>query len=586
MRKCGAALALLFAVVSSADEVSAQDAPAPVRRTRPLVRPGLLDSSDALGRARGAQRDFENLRRRLLPQGHFSSATGCQERVGRICWFDDYDTTDTRSEPPPPEPPRVIDGRERLLARLDTFAAVIPGDDWIIGQQVRYLIEAGRSADAVIRARECAPARWWCDAVGGLALHTNDEFAAADSAFAAALARMPESERCEWTDLSRLLEPDLLKAYDRLNCAERLAFNDRLWWLTDPLHARPGNDRRTEHYSRLTLDRAQHRAISVHRMTWGSDLGELTVRYGWPSHYAQQIPRMHDQSYPSTMAYHRTPAYQFFPLAGAMEIGTADESAWVLRRRRAPEQYSPMYATFASLDEQTAAFPRGDSILVAAAYDADADTLFGNGPVEAALVLTRGPGARDSATTLVGGAPKRGTITTTIADGPVLASVELIGTDRVRRARVGVPARPSGSGGIRLSDVAYFTPADSLPDSFAAFLSLMRPGVTARKGDRLGLYWELSGVPAADARVTTRIEVVRQGQHWLRRAGERVGLLDPDRGVRLGWQESIRETNGTVPRSVVVDLSSLDPGTYRIEVTVVAPGETPMVASRGLRIVR
>ena len=502
-----------------------------------------------------------------------------------MCWYDDYDTTDVRSEPPP-ESPRIVAGRQRLLARLDTFAAVIPGDDWIIGQQVRYLIEAGRSADAVIRARECAPARWWCDAVGGLALHTNGEFAAADSAFAAALAGMPEAERCEWTDLSRVLEPDLLKTYTRLNCAERLAFNDRLWWLTDPLHARPGNDRRTEHYSRVTLDRAQHCAVSVHRMTWGNDLGELTVRYGWPSHYAQEIPRMNDQSFPSTLASHSTPTYQFFPLARAMEIGTADESAWALRRRRSREQYSPIYATFASLHAQTAAFPRGDSILVWATYDAGTDTLLGNGPLEAALVLTRGPGAENSATTLVSDAPKRGTLTATILDGPVLASIELIGKDRVRRARVGVPARPPASGGIRLSDVAYFTPADSLPDSFATLIPLMRAGTTARRGDRLGLYWEISGIPAADARVVTRIEVVREGQSWLRRAGERIGLLDPDRGVRLGWQESIRERNGTIPRSVVLDLASLEPGTYRIEVTVVAPGEAPMIASRELVIVR
>jgi hypothetical protein len=587
MGNCGAGLALLFAVVCSApDAASAQDAPAPARRGRPVARPGFLDSSDALGRARAAQRDFENLRRRFLPHVYYTGS-GCQERVGRICWFDDDDDTASVPSVPPPEPPRIVAGRERFLARLDTLASAIPGDDWIIGQQVRYLIEAGQVDEAVNLARDCAPRRWWCDAVGGLALHTARHFAAADSAFASALAGMPEAERCEWIDLTRVLEGDLLEAYRPLSCAERLTFNDRLWWLTDPLHARPGNDRRTEHYSRVTLDRAQHRAVSVHRLTWGEDLGELTVRYGWPSHYAQHMPGMNASSPPTTLAYHRTPVYQFFPMVEGMDLWTADESAWALHRRRAPEHYSPTYATFGALDEQTAAFPRGDSVLVATAYDAGADTLFGDAPLEAALVLTRGPDSPESVTSLIGGASRRGTLTATLADGPLLASVEIIGKDRVRRARVGVPSRPKTTAGIRLSDLAYFTPAgDSLPDSFAAFLPTMRTTTTARQGERLGLYWELSGLAGTDARLVTRIDVVREGRHWLRRAGERIGILSPDRGVRLGWQEAFRDANGTVPRSVVVDLTTLEAGTYRIEVTVGAPGETPMIASRGLRIVR
>jgi hypothetical protein len=45
---------------------------------------------------------------------------------------------------------------------------------------------------------------------------------------------MPERDRCRWTDISLLLEGDARKRYDKLDCAERAAFETRFWALLGP----------------------------------------------------------------------------------------------------------------------------------------------------------------------------------------------------------------------------------------------------------------------------------------------------------------------------------------------------------------
>ncbi len=73
-----------------------------------------------------AQRDFERLRRRFLPFTLDEGPRPCPERVGRFCvWPDDEENL---PEDPPPEHDRVITARGELLTRLDSAAALVPGD--------------------------------------------------------------------------------------------------------------------------------------------------------------------------------------------------------------------------------------------------------------------------------------------------------------------------------------------------------------------------------------------------------------------------------------------------------------------------
>jgi hypothetical protein len=83
--------------------------------------------------------------------------------------------------------------------------------------------------------------------------------------------------------------------------------------------------------------------------------------------------------------------------------------------------------------------------------------------------------------------------------------------------------------------------------------------------------------------------VTRRGTGWLRRAVESMGLAAPRREVSLEWVEVLvpRSDNPTVAgRALSLDLSSISPGPYRIEVTVVARGRASVTARRDIELVR
>ncbi|HEU0012547.1 MAG TPA: hypothetical protein VFQ45_02650, partial [Longimicrobium sp.] len=152
------------------------------------IRPQAVDSAEVVARARSAQAAFERARFRLLPRALSSPRGPCDERIGRYCfWFESGDK-DWR---PPAEPATVRPHLERLLGVLDRAAARVPGDGWVAGQRVRYLLYARHPDRALAAARECRAERWWCAALLGFALHENERFSEAEAAFAEALAGMP-----------------------------------------------------------------------------------------------------------------------------------------------------------------------------------------------------------------------------------------------------------------------------------------------------------------------------------------------------------------------------------------------------------
>src|SRR5213082_2533913 len=90
----------------------------------------LPDSQHILRSARSAQADFESIRRHNLPTAFGHASGPCDERIGRFCfWFGDDDTAS-----PAAEPARIVEARDRLIRRLDSAAALMPGDEWIAGQ--------------------------------------------------------------------------------------------------------------------------------------------------------------------------------------------------------------------------------------------------------------------------------------------------------------------------------------------------------------------------------------------------------------------------------------------------------------------
>ena len=171
------------------------------------------DSGAVLKSARRAQAAFESTRRLSLPERPGGWSGICGQRIGRICYWYEGDDNDSA----PPEPTRIREARSRLLAALEEAGAALPGDEWIAGQRVRYLLEDSEPGRAARVAEQCRAVAWWCEALTGLVRHVTGDFAAADSTFAGALADMPAEERCRWSDLSPLLEGELADSYRRLD---------------------------------------------------------------------------------------------------------------------------------------------------------------------------------------------------------------------------------------------------------------------------------------------------------------------------------------------------------------------------------
>jgi len=532
----------------------------------PLLLP--RDSQALLRAARRAQGEFELTRRWHLPAA--PSASRCDELVGRFCYWhgDDRDQ-------PPAEPERIGRARAALLDKLDSLAALLPGDAWIAGQRVRYLVESGRTEDAVHAAEACRAAGWWCWALGGLALHAAGDYPAADSAFDAALALMPAEERCQWSDLSSLLEGELRRRYRALPCGDRDRLGARLWWLARPLLSQAGNDRRSEHFARLTVVRLMREARTAYGLSWGGDLAEITLRYGWPRWWTQAPPRAAGLLADPIIAGHEaTPGFHFFPAAPAvLDPAAAREADFAPHALRPRELYAPRYATaFTTPAHQSAVFRRGDTALVVAAYDLAGDTLFAAASLDAALVLARDERS-PPAVARRDHAAARGVLLAAAPWGPLVLSLEVTTANPRHVARARYSWRPApAETRVSLSDLLLFHPADSLPATLENAAPRAHGSAIVPSDRPLGLYWELYGLAPGGEVVTTSVSVIPLEKGFLG--------LGRSKGVRLEWQDVPEQADGIGARALTVDLSGLSPGRYRVVLSVKPEDEPAVAASR------
>jgi hypothetical protein len=570
--------------------------------------PTATDSAAVLRQARKAQRKFEEARRAYLPRTDGGgSSSECDARIGRFCyWYSDAPSN------PPAEPPRIAEARDVLLGELEEAARLLPGDDWIAGQRARYLVEQHRPDLALAAARECRSTHWWCAALAGYALHAAGKYGPADSAYADALAAMPADERCRWTDLSNLLDEDAGR-YRKLKCDERSEANARIWWLSDPLLTLPGNDLRTEHFARLTVARTLQGADTPHGIGVAPDMEELIVRYGWSESWSQPWGRPLHAEEPSVVGYERTPSFWFFaapPLPPPLDSKKEEARTviWDLARFHPTARYAPRYASaFGAIGRaQIARFRRDTGAVIVAAYDVRGDTLLLGGMPDSlghqspheqsdttgpglhvALAAARDPGAPPAVGRYAEAAA--GVLKLEAPWMPPLVSLEarVVNTRRVARARVfALDAETPSS--LALSDLLLVRAVgDSVADSLPAVMprALLAPEVPA--GSHVGLYWEIYGAPASDP-VAVEVRVEQGG--GAREAGGWLGTHDcatPSRVVlRVTWKEMPLASPRPPGRSVVLDLSRLEPRHYVLSVAATAGSGVPACAGRALEIKR
>ncbi|MDB4873952.1 MAG: hypothetical protein JWM41_398 [Gemmatimonadetes bacterium] len=543
---------------------------------------GAPDSARLVRGARAAQMAFEAFRRNRLPTGP-GMGGACEVRIGRYCyWRGDNEDDDT----PPPEHPAVRQRRDELLRTLDSASRLIPGDGWIAGQRVRYLVEADRTDDAIRFAlSDCRASPAWCNALAGYAAHVGARYATADSAYEAALSAMDPAERCRWLDVSDLVADDLEHRFKSLDCARREGFVRRLFWLGAPLYSISETDLLTEHLSRLTRARLAERSASIDGAAWADDVRSLVIRYGWSRWYTRTLPVMGSLRDASYTGHDAGVPYDFLPNAHAVEhLGSIVSDDWHLENDRALTGYAPAYArSVHEVPHQIALFRRGDSTLVIAAWDARRDTTLLGRSLDAALVLSA-DGARRAIETQTGAKVVGRIAATGLVDSGVVSLELLAAKDRrASRTRVGVAARDT-THRVTLSDLLLYAPTGSASNELSAVRdsALASAIIPATRG--VGVYWETYGLRAEGEPVQFALTVERIGVDWMHRAAEKLHLADPTTSLRIQWDDVPQRVNGIAGRGVRVDLSRLVSGTYRMQLTVTPVGEGAVSAVREIEV--
>ncbi|MDQ6690758.1 MAG: hypothetical protein M3Z18_09645 [Gemmatimonadota bacterium] len=542
-------------------------------------RRALVDSSEISHRTHDLQARFERRRRQMLPRFYAGTADHCLI-IGRFCeWH-----PNTEGYVVPDEGNDIRHARAELLRDLEKAGDAVPGDDWIVGQRIRYMIE-GHDTSVITAARSCKATRWWCDALLGLALHVDGDFAGADSVFAVALNEMPPPTRCHWLNLGPLLDDDLRGAYRKLSCAQREAVDARIWWVADPLYMTPGNERRTEHFSRVLHSALQQDAVNTYGLSWGGDLAELILRFGWAEKWTQQPPQsMLPGAQASITSHEREPGFHFFLTQRPPDsLAQIVDSLFDITQFPPREQYAPMYArSFTHLDAQVARFRRGDSTRIVAAYDVSTDTIFGRHKF-AAAVVAMGDEATPPAMSQIAESPPRNVIDVSTPSKSHLIGVELLAKDSAGAARwrSGFAEIPLDSGRISLSDLLFVDGGPSLPSDLNEAIPKAHGGTTFSRDRQVGLFWELYGKAPADSALPISLTITPIGEGFFRRAFRVLRIVPKVAPLNIRWQE-----NGAAgmlsARSVLLDLSLVPAGKYAVKLEV---GNVPTaVASRIIEV--
>jgi tetratricopeptide (TPR) repeat protein len=592
-----APLALFVAALASsvAASASGQVATGGVDTTSVVADPRDVESV-----ARAEQADFERRRIRHLPLTYEPFGGSCDEVVGRLC------TTYGEGEwYPVPEDEVILGMRRALVVRLDSLQELVPASAWILGQRVWYRAEGGAWEDALRTARSCGEVEgWWCDALEGFALHGLGRYSEAHRVFERALAGMDPEVARAWRVPRWPVDADVR---DRLGDAEgdedrERRLLDLVWLLADPLYLVEGNDRLTEHYARHTVARLRDRARNPFRLSWGSDLEELTVRHGWEMGWERRPTR--DFGSLDQIVGHKHPEGRDYMPPGAILTAPAEASAADLQAdlHRPRSLYAPAYAPLLlPMEGQVAVFPRGTRTVVVATHFLPEDTTYHATHAHPLPWLEPGDQADDAdriglfAVPVDGGRPTGversgsvdGALMLDLPTGAYVLSSESWSPAlrRAGRFRVGVPERPAPEDIATLSDLLLLRPSHPGPNGLEAAVELALPMARIRAGQPFSLAWEIVGLGFRAEALSFEVSVTRTDRSFFQRVGRFLGLGDGSRPLTLAWEEPGPSQPGPVFRSLDLDVPSLDEGRYEIRLVLKTTGRSDAVTTSRFRVV-
>lgn len=520
-------------------------------------------------------------------------------------------------------PSRLPYVRTLRAALLDTLAARLrsqPTDSVLVGQVLRFALDQRDTALARVATASCRAQRTWCQLLEGYRAVRLGDTATGRAAFSRALASATGAQRCALLSAGELLDPSAWKIYDSIGCTDRVHLDDWLWLLAEPLWIGASTSRRDVHFVRLVDVALRSAWPRDERWTWADSLGgdalkRMVLRYGWPSFVMWGGPatdREHGGTHAmtegtrpvppfTTFEYHPGRIHTFPERIDLQDIFSISAADWELSPMRGGDSFresDPLWwpqehmlgSPLVVLNQmQSAVLRRQSASHLAVAVSLDAAVLRrteGTAIREVTLVVATHPESLRVVGSRGGTAGSALTLQADISVAPAVLSVEVPGSGGrypAARARFGLrppPALSTMSPGDRAvsAPVLLGVPGGggAIPPQPDSALQWMLGTTTVPPVGKLGVYWETYGFAPSDT-VEHAVWVTRvTPQGALRRLGIRLNVTT-DRNtplavawteMRLGGTAAVVEP-GPVPvigRTVVLDVSTLAPGEYVLEV--------------------
>ena len=110
---------------------------------------------------------------------------------------------------------------------------------------------------------------------------------AASKSFETSFRFMDEETVYAYSNLRNILPKSELKLYE----VDEAAYTARFWISKDPRYLTPYNERKMEHYARLTYAELLYGSTAVNLRGWNTQRGQILVRYGVPNGDVVIIPK-------------------------------------------------------------------------------------------------------------------------------------------------------------------------------------------------------------------------------------------------------------------------------------------------------
>lgn len=578
------------------------------------------DSSALHQEAKSLQAGFERSRNNLITPQFSRLRLSCDEIIGRFCFrhenWDEDPTWEMVEEPVPIEMARA-----KLLGELAEINALIPGDNWLLGQRIHYLSENSdwRRAEEVLD--QCQAQIWWCSTLSGFLKHLQGNWLKATQYFELAFSQMSLEDREHFKSLQHLLDSGSQEILDSSSDPE--ALKKLFWLLSDPLYLVDGNDRMTEQYARTVLVLLREQSANPYGITWGDDLEELMIRYGpekaWDRE--QKPPDGFLTDTRSIVGRHHPKSQEFLPptsvLRNPIMVGPGE---WNLERERPHTGYAPPYApNLTELNNQIGRFRRGDSLMIVVGFSPETSPTFTtvastdrdqikerNNPFLVQLPKTSADKTKEVDSNKINfqtglflhsipdqngyrvlGDDPNGSFSLMVPNGSYVIGLEIleVSAKSAWRSRKGLWQDPLTPGLASASDLLVLDGGGDVPNTLEEAIPQIKSKLQIQRGESIKVAWELYGFRSGET-FGTRIGLVRNNVGILRRLGEFMRLLESDPLPDMSFQDSSINGLETVFRSVNIDFPNVETGEYTITIELQPEGREAMVLSRNITVVQ